>query len=351
MELVEYGRWHRGIILPLAAIPLIAAIGGAAWAIAQPPTYRHVVELQVASPTDTTGAAMTEQSVATFRTLVTSSAVIATVAKKADVDPGTLMSGLSTERPNTDNERGTVVQVIYVGEDARQAAVITRATALAAVDDLMRPYVAQAESEVKGAKKASDDSAKALAKAVAKSGLAPDRYTVLYAEITRLQSELAAPTGDRDRNDILKAIDDRQKQLSRLTPDLVPFMSVQNEADQANRYLVQVQQGLHDAQARLTQSEASITPVTPEGVAQGKTSLVVRVVAMAGGVGALLAVVILLLRELVRQRRPVSHLGPPRVSAALLTPSGTAPIPVSPQEVRVIERGDRNGSDQQRQLR
>jgi hypothetical protein len=337
MELSEYGRRHRGIILPLVAIPIVAAVAGGGWAIVQPPTYQHVVELQVAAPSDTAGPAVAEQSIATFRTLVTSSTVTEKVARDTRSDPGVLANGLSTVRPDNGKEHGTVVQVIYVGDDPRQAAVITRSAAVAAVDELMQPYVERAKSDVDGAKQASDDRAKALAKAVKKSGLAPDRYRVLYAEITRLQSELAAPSVGREHGAILKAISERQKQLERLTPDLVPFMSIQNEADQANRYLVKVQQNLHQSKARLAQSKASITPVTAEGVAVGKTSLIARAAAMAAGIGALLAVVILVLRELLR-RRPVAHLGPSQLSAMRADshlPNGA----VTPPGIRVIERG------------
>ncbi|MEU9886681.1 hypothetical protein [Sphaerisporangium sp. NPDC051011] len=332
MELSEYGRRYRGIIVPLAAIPIVAAAGGAGWAYLQPLTYQHVVELQVTTP-DAAGAALAEQSVANFRTLVGSAAVTEAAARKTGLAAAAIAGGLTTARPDGVKERGTVVQVIYTGEDPVKAAAVTRAVAIAAVDALVDPYIQRAKSDVATARRTADDSAKAMAKVVRKNGLAPDRYRVLYAEITRLQSELAAPTGTRDKNEILKAISNRQKQLAALTPDLVPFLALQNESDQANRYLVQVTQTLYQAEARLAQSKASIRPVTPEGEAVAKSPLVARSAAMAGGVGALLAVVILLLRELLRQRRPVTHLPPPRVSAVQAMP----PAPGPDHDVRVIE--------------
>ncbi|WP_405140229.1 hypothetical protein OG589_25345 [Sphaerisporangium sp. NBC_01403] len=341
MELSEYGRRYRGIILPLAAIPVVAAVGGASWAAVQPSTYRHVVELQVAAPSDAAGPAVSEQSIATFRALVTSSTVTARVARETGADADSVTGGLSTTRLDNGKERGAVVQVVFVGTDPGKAAVVTKAASVAAVDELMRPYVERAKSDAEGAKRAAQDRAKALAKAIGKNGLAPDQYRVLYAEITRLRSELTAPTGVRDKADILQAINDRQAQLSRLTRDIVPFMSAQNEADQANRYLIQVQQNLRQAEARLTQSKASITPVTAEGVEVGKAPLAARASAMAGGIGALLAVVILVLRELLRQRRPVAHLSPSRHVSAMRVASGPPRVEVAPGDVRVIERGDR----------
>jgi hypothetical protein len=258
------------------------------------------------------------------------------------VSVGDLGNGLTTVRPEQNaQERGTFIQVVYEGPDAATTAKVTVSAARDAVDELMRPYLDRARSDVDGARKAADDSAKALVKAVKKSGLAPDRYRVLYAEITRLQSELTAPTATRDRADILKAIDDRRGQLDKLTPDLVPFMAVQNAADQANRYLVQVRQTQQQAQARLTQTEASITPVTPAGVLVGKGTLLTKAVAMSGGVGTLLAVVILALREVLRQRRPITHLGPSRRATAVRAgdPPPTADLGVAGVRV-VIERGD-----------
>ncbi|MEU8266471.1 hypothetical protein AB0B89_04825 [Sphaerisporangium sp. NPDC049002] len=346
MELSEYGRRYRGIILPLAAIPIVAALGGASWTVVQPSTYRHVVELQVAAPSDTAGPAVSEQSIATFRTLVTSSTVTARVVRETGADADAVAGGLSTTRLDNGKERGAVVQVVFSGTDARQAAVITKAAAVAALDELMRPYVERARSDTEGAKRAAQDRAKALTKAINKNGLAPDQYRVLYAEITRLRSELTAPTGVRDKAEILQAIDDRQKQLTRLTRDIVPFMSAQNEADQANRYLIQVQQNLRQAEARLAQSKASMTPVTAEGVEVGKGPLAARAAAMAAGIGALLAVVILVLRELLRQRRPVAHLSPSRRVSAMRVASGPPRVEVSPGDVRVIERSDR--ADQHR---
>ncbi|RCG30978.1 hypothetical protein DQ384_13590 [Sphaerisporangium album] len=344
MELSEYGRRYRGIIVPLAAIPIVAAAGGAGWAYLQPLTYRHVVELQVTTPDAAGGAALAEQSVANYRTLVGSASVTEAAARKTGVDAGSVAGGLTTARPDGVKERGTVVQVVYTGEDPVKAAAVTRAVATAALDALIDPYVQRAKSDVATARRTADDSAKALAKVVRKNGLAPDRYRVLYAEITRLQSELAAPTGTRDKNEILKAISDRQKQLAALTPDLVPFIARQNESDQANRFLVQATQTLRQAEARLAQSRASIRPVTPEGEAVAKSPLVARSAAMAGGVGALLAVVILLLRELLRQRRPVVHLGPPRVSAVQAMPPGQPPqhdVRVIEPEIRVLSGGER----------
>ncbi|MEZ0074720.1 hypothetical protein [Planotetraspora sp. GP83] len=346
MELSEYGRRYRGIILPLAAIPIVAAVGGGGWAIVQPVTYQHVVSLQVTTPADAVGAALAEQTVANYRTLVTSPTVTATVARETGTDPGEIADGLTTARPDNVKERGTVVQVIYVGKDPVKAAAVTRSAAIAAVSELIRPYIERAKSDVETAKQTAAGSAKAMAKAVKKSGLAPDRYRVLYAEITRLQSELAAPSGTRERDAILKAIGDRQRQLAALTPDLVPFMSIQNEADQANRYLVEAEQNLRQAEARLTQSKASITPVTPEGVVVEKSSLVARAAAMAGGVGALLALVILMLRELLRQRRPAAHLGPSRASA-VRAPTGPPHPAVSPAELLIIERTTADRPDHQ----
>ncbi|GIH21836.1 hypothetical protein Aph01nite_01460 [Acrocarpospora phusangensis] len=303
MELNAYGRRHRGILVPLLLVPLVAAGGGLGWAAIQPATYRHVTELQIPAPSDTASAATAEQSVATFRSLINSPSVVNAVARDTGVDVAVIRAGLTTERPSQDKERGNVVQVVFTGDDRATAPKVTSAAAVTAANELLGPNIERARGNVDGAQAAADERAEAVSDAMATGGLVPDRYRVLLGEITRLKTELIAPSGNRRRGVIARALREREAEQKAIATQVVPFMMLQNRADQANRSLIDAYAKLREVEGRLSQARASIVPLTTEAEAIPKAPVMIRAGAMGAGVGVLLAIVALGLRELLRTGR------------------------------------------------
>ncbi|GAA1012050.1 hypothetical protein Aple_014280 [Acrocarpospora pleiomorpha] len=303
MELNEYGRRHRGILAPLLLVPLVAAGAGLGWAAIQPATYRHVTELQIPAPSDTASAATAEQSVATFRSLISSPSVVNAVARDTGVDVALIRAGLTTERPSEEKERGNVVQVVFTGDDPKTAPRVTSVAAVTAANELLGPNIERARSNVEGAQAAADERAKAVSDAMATNGLVPDRYRVLLGEITRLKTELIAPSGNRRRGVIARALREREAEQKSIAGQVVPFMMLQNRADQANRSLIDTTTKLREVEARLSQARASIVPLTGEAEAIAKSPIMIRAAAMGAGIGVLLAIVALGLRELLRPTR------------------------------------------------
>src|SRR5690349_5132792 len=106
MELSEFGRGRRAIILPLTAVPILAGIGGAGWATTRPAQYQHSVEVQVPAPAGQSGAAALDQNVSTYRSLVVSAQVAAAVARQTGVRAGEVRGRLSTQRPQLGGQSG-----------------------------------------------------------------------------------------------------------------------------------------------------------------------------------------------------------------------------------------------------
>ncbi|WP_214103537.1 hypothetical protein [Acrocarpospora catenulata] len=307
MELNEYGRRHRRILAPLILVPVVAAAGGLSWAMIQPTEYRHITELQIPAPSDTASAATAEQSVATFRSLINSPSVVNAVSRDTGVDVAELRAGLSTERPSEDKERGNVVQVVFTGKDQAVVPKVTSVAAATAANELLGPNIERAKANVDGAQAAADERAKAVSDAMASDGLVPDRYRVLIGEITRLKTELIAPNGNRRRGVIARALREREAEQKAIAAEVVPFMMLQNRADQANRSLIDTTAKLRETEARLAQARASIVPLTTEAEAIPKGPVMLRAGAMGAGVGALLAIVVVGLREMLSPRRRGDH--------------------------------------------
>ncbi|RAY11388.1 hypothetical protein DPM19_30660 [Actinomadura craniellae] len=304
MELMEFGRRHRALVVPLAAVPLLAAAAGAGWAAAQPAEYRHAVDVQVPAPGPQASAAAVEQSVSTYRTLISSSRVVAAVERQTGVRAATVRAGLDTQRPAQGAQRGTLVRVVYVGPERTRAPEITRAAAVVALDELVRPLLATArQTETEAA--ATVDAARSVLTALSRryGGLPTEEYRSLQSQVAALEAERDAPTGNRSPGDVVQAIEKRKRRLAVLAPRVVEAQALQDRLAQTNRKHADAQQVTRDLQARLTSADAALAPSAARAFPVSRTPVVLRTAAVGAGVGLLLAVVIFLVAA--PRRRPV----------------------------------------------
>src|SRR5262249_25075294 len=149
------------------------AIAGAGWAAAQPAEFRHSVDIQIPAPSDQSGAAALEQNVSTYRGLVGSAQVADAVARQTGVRAGEVRDGLTTQRPQLGDQRGGLVRVAFVGTTRTAAPAVSRAAAITAAEELMRPAGNSARQAVVGAQSAAESARQALTAAAKKYGGLP----------------------------------------------------------------------------------------------------------------------------------------------------------------------------------
>lgn len=301
MELSEFGRRRRAIVLPLTAVPILAGVAGAGWAAAQPAEYRHSVDVQVPAPEGQSGAAALEQNVSTYRSLVASQQVADAVARQTGVRAAEVRHGLTTQRPQQGDQQGGLVRVVYTGTDRADGPAVSRAAALAAADELMRPSWTSAQGTLTGAQTAAQSARRALTAAAKKYGGLPiEEYRALQNQLARLQAGDVASGADTKR-----ALTAGRKRLSVLTPQVIEVQALQDQLGQADRKLADASQRFRDVQASLASAKSSVTYGAPAAVPVARGPVVLRTAGMCAGVGVLLAVVILVLTESLRRSRPV----------------------------------------------
>ncbi|TMQ91775.1 hypothetical protein ETD83_29285 [Actinomadura soli] len=302
MELSEYGRRHRAVVVPLTAVPIIAAAGGAGWAAVQPAEYRHSVEIRVPAPADGGGAALLEQHVSTYRGLVASSAVAAAVARETSVRAGDARNGLRTSRPQQGAHAGAIVRVTYTGTRRFEAPAVTKAAAGAAVTELMRPAMEAAQGSAAAAESEAGSGRRALDRAAARYGGLPlEEYRALQNQVAQLEVELDAPGGNRSPAEIRTALQTRKKRLAVLAPRAMEVAELQDRVAQADRKAADARLKVLDLEARTDAARASLVPVSAAARPVDRGVIVLRTGALSAGTGVLAAVGILVV---VQSRHP-----------------------------------------------
>ncbi|GAA3643513.1 hypothetical protein GCM10022224_002400 [Nonomuraea antimicrobica] len=316
MELSDYARRNRRLVAHLIAIPLVAGLGGAGWALTRPADYTHSSEVQVPAAPGQAGAAAVEQTISTFRTLVTSAGVVNEVARQTGVGVDDVRESLTTGRPVQGGQRGTLVRVHFTGDDPEQVTAATRVATTVALNTLLRQSVTAAGSANARAKEIADKAEADLAAAVKKyGGLPAERYRATLGEISRLETELLAPVSQRKPKDIRKTIKTLNGRLTGLAPQVQEYQGLQDAVVQSARKLATTEQQARDVEANLTAATASITPVTAQAVPASRGALVLRAAALSAGVGLLIAALLAVLRGFGGRREVV-------------VPETTLPVPV-----------------------
>ncbi|WP_131742772.1 hypothetical protein [Actinomadura roseirufa] len=304
MELSEYGRRHRAIVVPLTAVPILAGAIGAGWAAVRPAEYRHSVDLQVPAPAASASAAMLEQNVSTFRSLVTSATVARAVAAETSVRAGRVHDGLGTGRPQQAGRGGTIVRVTWTGTSRTAAPAISRAAASAAVTELMRPALESSRASSAAASAAAASARRALARASARYGGLPlEEYRALQNQIAQLEVEREAPAGNRSPSEVARAIAVRKKRLAALAPHAMEVSELQDRVAQADRKVAEAGLDVRSGQSRLSAAKASFMPVSATARPVARTMAVLRTSAMCAGIGVLVSLGLLALVQTRRTRR------------------------------------------------
>ncbi|MFI9553888.1 hypothetical protein [Nonomuraea endophytica] len=298
MELSEYARRNRRIVIPLLAVPLIAGLSGAGWALTQPAEYTHSSEVQVPTGAGQNGAAAVEQTISTFRTLAGSATVIDRVAKETGVGADALRERLTTGRPVSGGQRGVLVRVHFTGPDPAQVVAVTRSATAATTETLLGQALTQARQSATSAGKTAEQARDALADGVKRfGGLPAERYRTLLGEMTRLETELVAPVSKRSDKDVRKAIKTLRGRIEAAAPQVLEYQALQDAAVQSARKATEAGQRSGEVAASLSAANAAITPVTPEAQPLSRGALILRASGLSGGVGLALAVLIVVLRR------------------------------------------------------
>jgi hypothetical protein len=314
MELSDFGRGRRAMVLPLTAVPILAGIAGAGWASTRPAEYRYSVDVQIPAPSGQSGAAALDQNVSTYRGLVGSTQVVGAVSRQTGVRAGEVRDELSTGRPQVGGQGGGLVRVVYTGPNRSAGPAITRAAALAAADELLRPSWNSARETLGGSQASAQNARQALAGAAKKYGGLPiEEYRALQNQIARLQTDGDA-SGGRPVAGADSAIKAGRKRLAALTPRVIEVQALQDQLGQADRKLADAQQGLRDVQGRLASAKGSVTPGSPAAVPIARGPVILRTAGVSAGVGVFLAVAVLVLTEMLRRRPEPITVIPERIT-------------------------------------
>jgi len=311
VEIAEWlrARWWR--LAVLVVVPVLAAVGAAAAVVVQDPPARATAVVEVPSLVGSEGSPYTGSTgVDQYAEAVVSAATGPTArraaAAAAGLEPARVRAGLDVQR-ETGSSRVEVAYTGAPGEDEAAARVVEAVTASATASLFQEP-VDLAEASLQSAQDAYDEASSQVSAASAEAGYADARvaYSAQLSLVNNLRAQAAAAQGRDGADDgpLRRAADEAEAGLGQFAPVLARLDDLQGEQSAAENQLERARERLEDARAQLAAADPALTTTTSGGAAsRGLRDVVVDVALPAAAAGLVLALLLVVLLEVLRDRR------------------------------------------------
>ncbi|WP_299033093.1 hypothetical protein [uncultured Pseudokineococcus sp.] len=311
MEIAEWLRARRSRLLVLVLVPALAATGASAAALVQDPAARATAVVEIPSLVGSEGSPYTggtgvDQYAEALVSAATGPAARRAAAEAAGLDPARVREGLEVGR-EAGSSRVELVYTAAPGEEGT-ASVVVEAVADRARSTLFGEPVEIAEAAVQSAQDAYDDASSGMSAVSTEAGYADARsaYSAQLSFVNSLRTQVAAAEGRENADDgpLREAAEEAEAGLERFRPVLARLDDLEGERDAAEDRLERAQERLDDARAQLAAADPARTTTTTTGTtARSAREVVVDVALPAAAVGLVLALLLVLLLEVARERR------------------------------------------------
>jgi hypothetical protein len=306
---VDYLRVARKRIWILAGLPALAAVVATGVVLLTP--QRYAVTAYVAAPAlvggvaaqQYTGSQGANQFVAAFAAAATSPRVVEQVAADTGVPEGDLRDGVTVKQVGASSQ----LTLTYTGRDRDTVAPVAQAMTGRALTFLFASQVGVATQQVAAAEADVTAATRSISDWEAANKVSqPDKlFQATLSEQSSLRQQemsMSAVGNTQGANAAADALEEGQKRLDDLGPKLPGYQALIAQRDAATQALAEARQGLQAARAQVGAADpAEVTSVGAVG-SPSKLGALVRTVPPVAGAGLLIAVLVVVLREVLRPR-------------------------------------------------
>ena len=344
---MEMGRYVKGLLKKSWIIVLIGLLaGGGAYYAERGAKDTHQATVNITVPAAQAGTAGANgQYVANFSVGLTTTSVVSEVSKATGEPSANLTSGLAANQLGN----SSFIEVTYTAPDQARAEAVVVAAAKSTAALLAQPAIQTATNTLSSAKQAltvasgqQKTAQDALSAYTSKHGLIDPNvlYQAAQSSITQLNvSKQQAIAQGRSTSNFDSAIASEQAQLTQLAPLVVQYGTLTRALNQAELATQTAQSRVITASGDLADANAAPLIGDPTATLVSAKSTRTKAVTIAGGLGLVLGLALVLFAEFMRatrRPRPVRQLP---VGASLPTPGvrfvdETSAVPTRAQNPR-----------------
>ena len=313
MEISDYiAAIRRRIWVPIV-LPLVAAMVTAGALATRPVQYQAQATVIVPSlSAKGYSTSAVTQYFSTYKDVLNSTPLLDEVAREMHVNRASLNGAFSA---STATASSNIIQVTYTGPNKKLGPSIARTASVDALNILVAPQLAAANSAVSSSQKLLNSANQGLSDFITQTGLIDpsQAYRLKELELSQLmvQLEEAKLAGDTPRaNGLQGIIQQRQQDLAKMATTVQQWQQLSDQRSAAESNHNHALQTLSDVQAMVASNESpSAVVARPMGHVSRIPSMV-KFAAIAGAVAMLLALAYIVLMEILRPepyvlRKPV----------------------------------------------
>jgi hypothetical protein len=288
----------------LLIVPVLAMVAAYVFASQAPPRYEVTATYVVPSFLDTNSPAALSQSVASFRSTVSSEPIIRRAAEETGIPRSVFGRGATTRPLGT----GNVLELSLISPDSERAGAALVAVVATTLDLLSETRIRLGEEVLAAAQERYDVAREKLEAFVDDTGLVlpNETYRIQFSELAqlRLQVQSARAAGDEEGAVRLEAlVKDREPLLADLNPQVLQHRDLERDENRQLTLLLRAEERFDETrlarsaeagEVALAATAASLVPQRP---------LLVRWVVSAGALALIAAFGLVLLLGIVARPR------------------------------------------------
>lgn len=317
MEIRDYLLIIRRRLWVLVAVPVVAALVAMVIFIGRPQQWQSKVEVSVPTLAQNTTSGAVAVYVADFKEYLTTVPVLDQVARdNPGVTRKSIKNGLSASEVGTSD----LLTVTFTGHHKGTVEGVARSAAAATLNQSSSPQLGDAKAAVQLAQQRYGQAQAALSQFVntQSGGLPTDQYREKLANLDALKLAASQARLDLDipkANGLDAQIPQAQAAINTLLPQVQTYQQLSDQQQQAGSALSSALVRVQDAQSQSVSGKIASTlrSTSPTKVDKAKTTL--TSVAIAAGVGLILAALYVTFGELMaagraRRQREAGGRGP-----------------------------------------